>query len=47
MLIRYTLRKRRVIRTMEPESASVNEDVHQEYLRARESKDDILAVNGE
>ena len=43
---RYSLRKRRVIRILDSEEAWVNEDVHQEHLRAKHSKDDILSVKG-
>ncbi|XP_063681494.1 ATP-binding cassette sub-family A member 2-like isoform X2 [Bolinopsis microptera] len=43
---KYTLRKRRVIRTLDSDDSEVNNDVHLEQLRAKESKDDILNVNG-
>ena len=43
---RYSLRKRRVIRILDSEEAWVNEDVHEEHLRAKHSKDDILSVKG-
>ena len=47
LFLRYTLRKKRVIKTPDEDAPAANEDVEQEYHRARGARDDILTVNGE